>query len=222
MRLIRPPGVYPPQDDTMLLAETVWREPGVAGGRVLDVGTGTGALALLAARRRAAEVHAVDVSSRAVATAWLNARLRRAPVRVRRGCLPDPAASGRYDVVLANPPYVPAPSPSGLPPHAPARSWDAGPDGRAVLDDLCARAPALLRPGGVLLLVQSALSGAGTTLEQLRTQGLRAEVTARRMIPFGPVLRGRSAWLASRGLIAPGEDKEELVVIRAVRADQAA
>ncbi|MDX3228089.1 HemK2/MTQ2 family protein methyltransferase [Streptomyces sp. ME19-01-6] len=221
MRLIRPSGVYPPQDDTALLAEAVRREPGTAGGRVLDVGTGTGALALLAARCRAARVDAVDISPRAVATAWLNARLCRAPVRVRLGGLPDPATGGRFDVVLANPPYVPTP-PSGLPPHARGRSFDAGPDGRAVLDDLCARAPSLLRPGGVLLIVQSALSGAGTTLERLRAQGLRTEVTARRVVPFGPVLRGRSTWLASRGLIAPGEDKEELVVIRAVRTAHAA
>ena len=79
--------MYAPQDDTALLAETVRREPAMPGAQVLDVGTGTGALALLAARCGAAGVEAVDVSARAVLTAWLNARLSGEPVRVRLGGL---------------------------------------------------------------------------------------------------------------------------------------
>jgi release factor glutamine methyltransferase len=207
------PGVYRPQGDTWLLAEQLRRAKLPARARVLDVGTGTGALALSAARSGAAEVLAVDVSPVAVLLARLNARLRGLPVTVRWGGL-DAAAGHRFDLVVANPPYVP----SGR--HAArgrARAWDAGPDGRAVLDPLCRRAPELLTARGTLMLVQSTISDTDATLRLLRDGGLHARVIARRTQPFGPVLLRRAAWLARQGLISPGQCDEELVVVRADR-----
>ncbi|MGW7257238.1 HemK2/MTQ2 family protein methyltransferase [Streptomyces sp. NPDC054834] len=209
------PGVYAPQDDTELLAEALSEEPLEAGARVLDVGTGSGALALVAARR-GAEVTAVDVSRRAVWTARLNAWLARLPVRIRRGNLFGPVRGRSFDVILANPPYVP--SPDARPePRGRSRAWDAGHDGRLILDRVCRDAPALLCPGGVLLIVHSALSGPERTLELLRGAGLKAAVIRRRWIDFGPVLRARRGWLRERGLLSAADEKEELVVIRAER-----
>ncbi|CAL9343701.1 Release factor glutamine methyltransferase [Streptomyces sp. enrichment culture] len=207
------PGVYAPQEDTELLAEALSDEPLPAGADVLDVGTGSGALALRAARR-GGRVTAVDVSRRAVCVARLNAALAGLPVRVRRGNLFEPVRGESFDLILANPPYVPAPD--GEPrPRGAARAWDAGHDGRLVLDRICREGPALLRPGGVLLIVQSALSDPGRTVGHLREAGLKAAVTRRQRISFGPVLRAREHWLRQRGLLSAADNKEELVVVRA-------
>ncbi|MFF5981920.1 HemK2/MTQ2 family protein methyltransferase [Streptomyces olindensis] len=188
-------------------------EPLPPGAEVLDVGTGTGALALEAARR-GFRVTAVDVSWSAVWAARLNARLAGLPVRIRHGNLFEPVRGESYDLVLANPPYVPTPGGRRAPRGA-ARAWDAGGDGRLVVDRICREAPGLLRPGGVLLVVQSALSAPDLTVGQLRAAGLKAAVTRRHRIAFGPVLRGRERWLRERGLLSEAEDKEELVVVRA-------
>ncbi|MER6470618.1 HemK2/MTQ2 family protein methyltransferase [Streptomyces collinus] len=209
------PGVYAPQDDTALLIEALDEEAPAPGARVLDVGTGSGALALAAARH-GAEVTAVDVSRRAVWTARLNAWLTRLPVRIRRGNLFGPVRGRTYDLVLANPPYVPAPDERRRP-RGRAVAWDAGHDGRLLLDRICRDGPGLLRPGGVLLIVHSALSGPERTLELLRGAGLKAAVVRRRWIAFGPVLRSREDWLRRSGLLAAADDKEELVVIRGER-----
>lgn len=214
--LLVAPGVYAPQSDTFLLADALEREQLKPHAEVLDVGTGTGALALAAARR-GARVTAVDSSWRAVAATRLNAALRRQRVRVLRGDLLDPAAGRRFDLIVCNPPYVPAPRPRP-PRRGAAVAWDAGHDGRAVLDRICDGAAGLLHPAGALLLVHSALSGVQATLDRLHDAGLHADVVERRFVPFGPVLRSRADWLERQGLIAPGEEKEELVIIRADRA----
>ncbi len=84
-----------------------------------------------------------------------------------------------------------------------------------VLDRICLEVPGLLRPGGVLLLVQSALSDPARTEALLREAGLKAAVTRRRRIAFGPVVRGRERWLRQHGLLSGAEHEEELVVVRA-------
>jgi release factor glutamine methyltransferase len=212
--LLKPPGVYRPQGDSFLLREVLLAAPPPAGGRVLDLGTGTGMLALAAAGAGASRVWAVDSSYRAVLTARCNARLRGLRVRVARGDLRRRLPAGPFDVVTANPPYVPC---AGTGAGGRARAWDAGLDGRLYLDPLCRRAPALLAPGGRLLLVHSALCGLSRTLSLLEESGLDASVVARRRQPFGPVLGARADWLEERGLIEPGQRHEELVVIRAER-----
>ncbi|MEV0987938.1 HemK2/MTQ2 family protein methyltransferase [Streptomyces sp. NPDC049949] len=207
------PGVYRPQADTLLLAEALAQEQLGPRTEALEIGTGTGALALHAAGR-GARVTAVDVSWPAVLTARLNSMLRRLPLRVLHGDFAARTAGSRYDLVITNPPYVPAPG-HRLPSYGPTRAWDAGPDGRGVIDRICADAPALLRPGGVLLMVHSGMCGAERTLDRLTGAGLAAEVTAKASVPWGPVLRSRRAWLERQGLAAEAEQWEELVVIRA-------
>ena len=186
----------------------------MAGRRVLDVCTGTGALAVAAARAGAASVTAVDLSARAAVTAWLNRLLWGYPVKVRRGDLFAPVGGERFDVVLANPPYVPA-GVSRLPRHRISRSWDAGPGGRALLDRICAGVPSVLADGGTVVLAQSVIADECRTLEQLELAGMSAHVVARLVHPFGPVLWRRAALMEAAGHISPGQRQEELVVIEA-------
>jgi release factor glutamine methyltransferase len=210
--MLYPPGVYRADGDTELLADVV-RRGGFARDRdVLDVGSGGGALALAAARAGARSVTAVDLSLRSVAATWLNSRLARAPVRVRRGDLFGPVAGRRFGLVLSNPPYVPAAT-AALPRHRKARCWDAGPDGRALLDRICAGVPDVLAPDGSVLLVHSAVCDADCTVAALRRAGLTARELARITVPFGPVMRSRAALLEARGFVARGQRSEELVVV---------
>lgn len=215
MLLLRPPAVYQPQGDTWLLEEVLRHEIARGARRVLDVCTGTGALALTAARHGASAVTAVDIAPWAVRAAWLNARLRGYDVRARCGDLFAPVAGERFDLVVSNPPYVPSPG-ARLPTGGRARCWDAGRDGRAVLDRICDGVVSALAPGGRVLLVFSSLCGTHEVLARLEAAGLEAEVVARRGQPFGPVMTARAALLEERGLIEPGQRFEELVVVRGV------
>ncbi len=213
--VLRLPGVYAPQADTWLLADTL-RKAGVPdGAKVLDFCTGSGAVALAAADCGASEIVAVDVSTRAVASAWLNSWWRRLPIRVARGGLDVARRRGPYDVVVANPPYVPI-SGDGA---AQSRNWDGGPSGRRVVGPLCRQLRSILRPGGFALIVHSEVAGIAHTVGELRASGLKASPVARTRIPFGPVMSRQSAELTASGLIELGQNWEELVVIRGDRPD---
>lgn len=216
MLFLRPPGVYAPQEDTRLLQAALRGLRLPPGTRALDVCTGSGILALAATEAGAAEVVATDASALALLTARANAALHHLRITPVHGDVAHVPLEGRFDLVLANPPYVPCP-PGRAGRGLRARGWDGGPDGRAVLDPLCRRAYGLLAPEGTLLLVHSSVSGAGRTEEMLCEAGLKTAVVGRRRVPLGPVMRAHADWLAGRGLTAPGQRTEELVVIRADR-----
>lgn len=215
MRLITLPGVFRPHSDSLLLAEYL-REVVEPGATVADVCTGSGVLAVAAGCAGAAEVAAVDVSRRAVLTAWINARLNGVSIRARRGDLFAPLDGERFDLIVSNPPYVPAAG-DELPTRGRARAWDAGRDGRTLLDRICAQAPARLRPGGAVLVVHSSVCDADRTVAMLGRGGLVAEIVLRSRGPLGPLLLERRATLEQRGLLAPDADEEEMVVIRGRR-----
>ena len=217
LRIVAPPGVFQPRSDTWLLARVLSSHAALADSRVLDVCCGSGALAIAAACGGAAEVTAVDVSRRAVLATRLNARLNGVRVRARRGDLFAPVADDEFDTIVSNPPYVPAAA-DAPPLRGPARAWDAGRDGRALLDRIIDGAPGVLRPRGVLLLVQSSVSNVTATVERLLAAGLGdVKVVERRRGPLGPLLASRAGELERRGMLARGEREEEIVAIRARR-----
>jgi release factor glutamine methyltransferase len=212
-------GVYAPQHDSQLLIDVMEKTGLARRHRVADLCTGSGVVAIAAYEQGAAEVTAFDICPRAVHCARHNAVAAGFDVAVHLGSWARGVEFGPYDLVVCNPPYVPHdPCVDGadLPPHiGPARAWDAGYDGRLVLDPLCEAAPDLLADGGSLLLVQSEFAGPRQTLAGLAAAGLDAEVIAWQWIPFGPVLSSRAQWLEDTGRLEPGRREEELLVIRA-------
>lgn len=213
MRLFTLPGVFRPRPDSWMLARALRAERLPAGARVLDVCTGSGLLAVTAALG-GAQATAVDLSRRAVLCADLNARLNGVRVRALRGDLFAPVRDERFDAIVSNPPYVPAED-DEVPARGRRRAWDAGRDGRAILDRLCAEAPRYLDAGGVVLLIHSSLCDTEATLSALRAGGLRTEVIARHRGALGPLLRARAPQLEARGLLAAGEREEDVVIVRA-------
>src|SRR4051794_15212683 len=212
MRVMTLPGVFRPRPDSWMLARHLCAQLR-PGARVLDLCTGSGAIAVAAAQCGAGAVTAIDVSRRSVATVRINARLNGVSVRALRGDLFAPVAGERFDHIVSNPPYLPAED-DALPTRGPARAIDAGTDGRVLLDRICARAADHLRPGGVVMLVHSDLIGVERTVAALEAGGLRVDVVERRRGPLGPLLAARAPLLEARGLLAPGVREEELVVVR--------
>lgn len=216
VRLFVPPGVLPPPSDAYLLAAALRDEDLPRGARALDVGTGSGVLAVAAARLGLATT-AVDVSRRAVLAARVNARLNGVRVRARRGDLLAPVAGEQFEVIVSNPPYLPAVA-DELPRRGLPRATEAGRDGRALIRRLALAAPAHLAPGGVLLLVLSSVCGEQAVLRDVAASGLAGvEVVRRERGPLGPRLRARAAELERRGILAPGQREEDLLVVRAYR-----
>jgi release factor glutamine methyltransferase len=218
LRLVVVPGVFRPRSDSWMLTESLAGLSRRPGFEALDLCTGSGVVAIGAARL-GGRVTAVDVSRRSVLTVRINALRNGVARRVRavRGDL-FAAVDGRsFDVIASNPPYVPSRR-DGLPESGPSRAWEAGPDGRVVLDRICAEAPGRLRPGGSLLLVHSSLCGIEATLEQLAAAGLEARVVRRERGPLGPLMLEQAAELERRGVLAPGQRDEEVVVIEGRRA----
>lgn len=195
-----------------MLAHAVRRELLAPEADVLDLCTGSGIIAVAAGQAGVASVTAVDVSRRAVLAARVNGRINGVRITALRGDLFTPVAGRRFDLITSNPPYVPSPD-GEIPGRGLARAWEGGPDGRVVLDRICAEAPDHLRPGGAILLVHSAVCGEAATVRMLAERGLVVDVLSRHRGPLGPLLRARAGWLRGRGLLGE-RDEEEMLVIR--------
>jgi len=216
-------NVYQPQEDSRLLVDAMHHTALIPGRRVLDLCTGSGFVAIAAAEMCCASVTAFDTCSHAVRCSRDNATMAGVDVDVREGSWLDAVDCAPFDVVVANPPYVPtAPGGDSEPICSSARpwagpwwAWNAGPDGRLVLDPLCESVPKLLCDGGSLLLVHSSIAGVQQSLDRLKWAGMVGEVIASKWIPFGPVMSARAKWLEDTGRIPRGRREEELVVIRA-------
>jgi len=156
------PDALIPRPETELLVEKAVRWLGQRHGRktrVLDVGTGSGAIAVSVAAHAAPEVEllASDVSAESLQIAKQNARKHGVAGRITflLGDLLDPLPEPVH-LILSNPPYIAsAVIPTLMPEvrdHEPRAALDGGPDGLRVIERLLAQAPVHLRPGGAIFL----------------------------------------------------------------------
>lgn len=171
--------VLVPRPDTETLVEwALALLPPEGAPRLLDLGTGSGAIALaLQQARPGAQVDAVDASADALAVACANAQRLELPVRFAQADWLAGAGAG-YDLIVSNPPYIAADDTHlAALRHEPLNALAAGPDGLADLRRIVQAAPAHLRDGGWLLLehgfdqaaaVQSLLSARGFEAVQSR------------------------------------------------------
>src|SRR5574337_299061 len=152
------PAALIPRSETEVLVEQALRHvPVGARWYLLDLGTGSGAIALALAKERPhCRVTAVDVSSSALEVARENAKsLGLQNVEFLQGDWFAPVAGRRYSLIASNPPYVPDADPhlnAGDLRFEPRRALTGGPDGLAAIRKIALRAPAHLEPGGVLAL----------------------------------------------------------------------
>jgi release factor glutamine methyltransferase len=157
---VSPAVLIPRPDSEFVVVEFLAAVGSVEGLRGVDVGTGSGCLALACAHERpSSRWVAIDVSPEALAVASANARSLGLADRVdfRAGNLLDPVVGeGPFDVIVSNPPYIPtgviATLEPGVRDHEPHRALDGGEDGLRVVAPLIAQAVTLLKPGGHLIL----------------------------------------------------------------------
>lgn len=171
-------ALIPRPETEWLLHLTLKALRDVPAPRVLDVGTGTGALALaLKAARPDIHVTATDLSAEALALARENAGLNGLDVTFRQGSLLA-NLTGPFNLIVSNPPYLPETDREGADPevrHDPDLALYAGPEGLDVARPLAAQAGAALAPGGTLLLELDPRNAARFA-DELQAQRWRAEV----------------------------------------------
>ncbi|WP_026841193.1 peptide chain release factor N(5)-glutamine methyltransferase [Citrifermentans bremense] len=172
------PAVLIPRHDTeVLVTEAVKR--GEACRSILDIGTGSGCVAVAVAKALPeAEVYTVDVSADAIEVARGNAERNGVSVQFFQGSLFEPFAGKRFDMLVSNPPYIISADLATLQQEVrdfePVGALDGGGDGLDFYRRITADAPAYLNPGGWLLFEVGA-GQAGEVLELLTSGGFSNE-----------------------------------------------
>jgi len=190
-------GVQPPKAGSLLFCRHLGARP---NERVLELGSGAGLAAVLAARA-GAHVVATDIRPEAVACTRDNAARNGVRVDAREGDGFAPVRGLRFDLIGTSPPQMPTP-PDLERDDAEAAADNGGPDGWALLERLIQECPPYLTPGGRLVFTLFGFLGIERARHRLRAAGLEPAVLAREAQPFPRLGHERLDYL--RGLDLEG------------------
>ncbi len=190
------PGVYEPAEDTFLIADNLDVK---AGEDVLEIGTGCGILAVLAAKA-GAKVIATDINPEAVDCAEENARMNGVGGKIdfRLGSLFEPVAGKTFDLVVFNPPYLPASG--GLEGDPVGLACEGGRDGRDFsFSEVSLQTPEKRRKVHFLAFISFAERGMPEipARARVRTRFENGEAEFRRTY-LGPGQKGKMSFLIQR------------------------
>jgi release factor glutamine methyltransferase len=186
--------VYEPAEDSFLAADSLNQ---VIKKRdfVLDIGTGCGMLAIIAAKT-AQRVIATDINPYAVKCAKLNAENNHveSKIEVRLGDLFKPIRKNeKFNVNIFNAPYLP--SCKREQETYIGRAWAGGRTGRRIIDQFIVETPRYLKRDGRILLVQSSLTKIGETLRKLQEVNLKPKILAEQKVAFETIVAIQANYL---------------------------
>jgi release factor glutamine methyltransferase len=178
------PEVYEPAEDTYLLAKNLDIQ---RRDEVLEIGTGTGLIAVYTAQRTK-NVVATDINEHAIKCALKNTISNKTyNLELRQGDLFEPVQGEKFDLILFNTPYLPTSEDEKLDDEL-NDAFDGGLDGRETIDKFIDDVTDYLKEGGRVQLVQSSLSDNDKTLQKLEELGFEAEITAREKCFFEEIV----------------------------------
>jgi len=168
------PEVYEPAEDTFLLAENLDIK---RTDHILEIGTGTGLIAIYAAQR-SRNVVATDINDHALKCTLKNTVANKIyNIELRKGNLFEAVSGRKFDLILFNTPYLPTDEDEIIDQEINA-AWDGGTDGRKILDQFIDELKDHLNEKGRVQLVQSSLSDKVKTIARLEEMGFEAQITA--------------------------------------------
>lgn len=178
------PEVYEPAEDTYLLAKNLDIQ---RKDEVLEIGTGTGLIAVYTAQRTK-NVVATDINEHAIKCALKNTISNKTyNLELRQGDLFEPVQGEKFDLILFNTPYLPTSEDEKLDDELNA-AFDGGEDGRETIDKFIDEVTDYLKESGRVQLVQSSLSDNEKTLQRLEALGFETEITARKKCFFEEIV----------------------------------
>ncbi len=185
--------VYTPAEDTLLMIDALSElSSSLNGLNCLDVGTGTGILAIYMAKLGCYTV-AADISIRAVYLARINSMMNDTYVEAVQGDLMSYFKDNSFHLITFNPPYIPEEITSNIELSV---AWAGGPNlGRELIDRFLEHLPKLLKEEGVSLLLNSSLNDPELTLRKIEELGMRGKIIKRLKLPFHELV----VWKISRG-----------------------